>query len=61
METISQNGIIGHLVVLARQAIEFDSIISCQTIEKSAKLTHMEHIAHNAANHLIPKNVWITI
>ena len=54
VESISKNRIIVHLVVWTRQAIEFDSIKSCQTIEKSAELPHMEHIARNAANHLIP-------
>ena len=52
-KSISKNRIIAHLVVWTRQALEFDSIISCQTIEKSAELPHMEHIARNEANHQI--------
>ena len=54
VKSISKNRIVAHLVVWTRQAIEFDSIKSCQTIEKSAELPHIEHIARNAANHLIP-------
>ena len=54
VKSISKNRIIAHLVVWTRQAIEFDSIKSYQTIEKSAELPHMEHIARNAANHIIP-------
>ena len=41
-------------VVWKRQAIEFDRFRSCETIEKSAEFPHMEDIASNAANHLIP-------
>ena len=53
-ESINKNRIIVHLVVWTRLAVEFDSIKSCLTIKKSAELPHMEHIARNAANHLIP-------
>ena len=54
VESIGKNRIIIHVVVWTRQAIEFVSLKSCQTIEKSAELPHMEHIARNAAIHLIP-------
>ena len=40
--------------VWTRQAIEFDNIKSCQTIEKSAEFPYLVHIARNVANHLIP-------
>ena len=53
-ESISKNRIIVHLDVWTRQAIEFYSIKSCQKIEQSAEMPHIEHIARNAANHLIP-------
>ena len=54
VKSMIKNRIIAHLVFWTRQAIEFDSIKSCQTIEKSAELPHIEHISRNAANHLIP-------
>ena len=53
-ESIGENCIIVHLVVWTRQAIEFDSIKSCSTIDNSAELPHMEHISRNSENHLIP-------
>ena len=53
VETISENRIIVHLVVWIRQAIEFDSVKSCHTIEKSAEFPYMVHIARNAEKHLI--------
>ena len=61
MESISENRIIVHLVVWARQAIEFDSIESCQTIEKSAEFQHMVHIARKAANHQLPTTYGLQI
>ena len=53
-ESNSENRITVHLVVWTRQAIEFDSFRSCQTIEKSAEFPHIQHIARNAENYLIP-------
>ena len=53
-ESISKNRINVHAVLCTRQAIVFDSMKSCWTIKKYAELPHMEHIARNAANHLIP-------
>ena len=53
-ESINENYIVLLPVVWTRQAIEFDSMKSCYTLEKSADLPHMEHIASTAVNDLIP-------
>ena len=54
VESIGENRIIVHLVAWTRQAIEFVIIKSCQPIEQAVELPHMEKIARNSANHLIP-------
>ena len=61
VESIGENRIIVHLVVWTRQANEFVSIKSCQTIEKSAELPHMENIARNTDEPSNTNNLWITI
>ena len=61
-ESISENRIIVNLAYWTRQAIEFDSIKSCEAIENSAELAHMQHNARNAASEPSnTNNLWITI